>query len=238
MKAYLKILPYMGIVLGLLGLLLLLSFTNTNACQIANSDVISIKAHTEKALEMNTLEMSRYHTFKALSSLEKTKTNLNDCGCEPALVTAKDAEMNLKRATRSKNLKDSKGFLKIALQNALITLDALNNYDEANSSTYGNDVLVMNTKEVLNDQGGILLSPQKQLEERMNKSISEFETSLEAVVQHVDCADAFSFINKIIDKSNRQLKKKTLSKAQGQYHLRIKTIAHDALLKLEGCPTK
>lgn len=237
MKAYLKILPYMGIILGLLALLLLLSFSNINACQMANSDVIAIKTHTQKALEADSFEMAKYHAYKALSSLEKTKTNLNECGCQPALVTAKDAELNLKRATRSKSLEDSNGFLKLALQNTLITLDALKNFDEEYSNTYRDDVLVMNTKEVLREQGGILIAPAKQLQQKMDESLGEFETSLKAVVQHVDCEDAFSFINKIIAKSNSNIKRTTLTKAQRQYHTRVKSIARDALIQLEGCPT-
>ena len=238
MKAYLKILPYMGIVLGLLGLLLLLSFTKINACQMANNDVVSIKGHTQKALETQSLEMARYHGFKALSSLEKTKVNLNDCGCEPALQTAKDAEFNLKKAVRSKSLEDAKGYLKLALQNTLITMDALRNFEQGYQSTYGDDILVMNTKEVLNEQGGILLSPGKELQQKMDQSLMEFETSLGAVVQHVDCEDAFHFINKIIRKSNDHIAHKTLTNAQYQYHTRVKTIALDALKKLEGCPTE
>lgn len=238
MKAYLKILPYMGIILGLLGLLLLLSFTNINACQMANSDVISIKVHTQKALKENSFEMARYHAFKALSSLEKSKTNLNDCGCEPALVTAKDAELNLKRATRSKSLEDSKGFLKLALQNTLITIDALKNFENNYENGYGDDVLVMNTKEVLREQGGVLISPAKEMKQQMEQSLSEFETSLDAVVQYVDCEDAFNFINKIITKSKNGLKRKTLTASQREYHSRVMTISLDALMKLEGCPVK
>ena len=228
----------MGIVLGLLGLLLLLSFTGINACRIANNDVISIKGHTQKALETQSLEMARYYGFKALSSLEKTKTNLNDCGCEPALQTAKDTEFNLKKAVKSKSLEDSKSYLKLALQNTLVTIDALENFKQEYSSTYGDDILVMNTKEVLNEQGGILLNPAKKLQEKMDQSLIEFETSLKAVVQHVDCGDAFNFINKIIDKSNRNIERNTLTNAQREYHTRVKTIALDALKKLDGCPIK
>ena len=205
---------------------------------MANSDITAIKEHTQRALETQSLEMAKYHGFKALSSLEKTKTHLNDCGCEPALQTAKDTEFNLKKAVRSKELEDTKGYLKLALQNTLITLDALQNFQQEYTSTYGDDILVMNTKEVLNEQGGIMVSPAQEMQQKMDQSLTEFETSLEAVVQHVDCEDAFSFINKIITKSNRNLERGTLTKAQRQYHTRVKTISLDALKKLEGCPTK
>ncbi|MEO0570882.1 MAG: hypothetical protein AAF039_04190 [Bacteroidota bacterium] len=238
MKAYLKIVPYLGLVLGLLGLLLLLSFTGIQACQRADSDVRSIKDHTQRALETSSLEMAKYHGFKALSSLEKTKTHLNECGCEPAIQTAKDTEFNLKKAVRSTSLEDAKSYLKQALQNTLVTLDALKNFQDDYVSSYGDDILVMNTKEVLNEQGGILISPAKEMQRKMDQSLTEFETSLEAVVQHVDCEDAFNFITKIINKSDRNLERSTLTKAQRRYHTRVKTISLEALKKLEGCPIK
>lgn len=203
---------------------------------MANSDIVSIKKHTQDALATESLEMAKYHGFKALSSLEKTKINLNDCGCEPALVTAKDTEFNLKQAVRSTSLSDSKSFLTLALQNTLITIDALNNFEKEYSSSYGDDILVMNTKEVLNEQGGIMLSPGKEIQEKMNQSLLEFENSLEEVVKHVDCEDAFNFINKIITKSKTNLNTNTLTTAQRQYHSRVKSVALEALKKLEGCP--
>jgi len=238
MKAYLKILPYLGIIMGLLGLLLLLSFANYNDCQIANLHVGNIKIQTQNALNANSLEMTRYHTFKALSSLEKSKSNLNDCGCEPALVTAKDTEQNLKQATRAKTVSDSRAFLKIAMQNTLIIIDALKNFEEEFTSTYGDDILVLNTKEVLNSQGGFKLSPGEELQKKMDNSLTEFETSLNAVVTYVDCEDAFNFINKIIRKSDQSLQRSTLTQGQREYHSRIKSIAFDALKALEGCPTQ
>lgn len=238
MKSYQKILPILGIILGLLGLLLALSFTTINACQLANVDALSIKKHTQTALKTNSLEMARYHAFKALNGMEKARANFSDCGCEPALKTVKDAEMHLKNATRSKSLEDSKSYLKLALQNTLVAIDALKRFEEEYTSNYGDDILVMNTKEVLNEQGGILLTPAKQLQRTMEKSLAEFENSLDAVVNYVDCEDAFSFINRIVSKSNAHLERKTLTQAQHKYHLEVRTIALDALLKLEGCPKK
>ena len=228
----------MGIILGLLGLLLLLSFSSFNACQLANSNIVSIKIQTQKAIEVNSLEMTKYHTFKALNGLEKTKTNLNNCGCEPALNSMVKMEENLKKATKAKSKKMSTEFLKLALASTQFTLEVLNEFNNESESSYGDDLLVMNTKNSLKEQGGVLLTPAKQMEVTMNKSLTEFEVSLENVVKHVECADAFNFINKILSKSERHLQEKTLTVGQREYHTRVKSIAHNALVKLNGCPVK
>jgi len=228
----------MGLVLGLLGLFLLLSFSSISSCQIAHSDIEAIKKHTQKALDANSLEMTKYYAYKALNYLEKTKTHLDDCGCEPAQRTAKDAKEHLEKAVQSTSVEDSKNHLKLALQNTLMTIDNLNHFEQEYLSAYSDDILVMNTKETSNQEGGVFLSPAEQLERKMNQSLDEFQNSLGAVVQHVDCEDAFNFINKVIEKSNRNLEQNTLTIAQRKYHGQVKNIALEALKELEGCPAK
>ena len=225
----------MGIALGLLGLLLLLSFDNVGACKMANSDVRVIKLQTQKALDTDSYEMARYHAFKALTSLENTKSFLEDCGCEPASVTAKDAGENLKRATKSESLEASKGFLKLALQNTLVAINALNDFDYKKESRYADDVLVLNTLEVEKKTKGPVINPAYQLEQKLEQSLAKFESSLKAVVQNVACRDAVSYINKTVITSDYFLRKNTLTEGQREYHAQVKFIAQNALLKLEGC---
>ncbi|MGD1945675.1 MAG: hypothetical protein ACFB0A_05325 [Croceivirga sp.] len=128
MKAYLKIIPYMGIVLGLLGLLLLLSLTFPKYCQLANNDFSTIGLQTKRAMESHSFEMARYHTFKALSRLEKTKSKLLECNCPEALSSAKDTEVSLKAAAKSKSIDISKKHLKTALINTATTIATLEEY--------------------------------------------------------------------------------------------------------------
>lgn len=238
MKTYKRTIPVLGLLLALIGLFLTLSFSVSIACKFANDDSLFIKEQTQIALKATSLEMARYHTYKALRGISQTKDNIVDCGCEEAKESVLKTEENLKMAARAEWLADSKLFLELAKQNILITIDALRDYGKEYQSDYGEDILVMNTKEVLNEQGGIVLAPAKQLQERMDKSLAEFESSLDAVVRHVECEDAFNFINKILGKSERHLNEGTVTDAQRQYHTRVKTIAYNALLKLEGCPSK
>ena len=67
---------------GIVGTLLLSSFTGVNACQYANSNLQYIKTQTKEALATSDFEKSRYHTFKAINGIEKTRENFKACGCE------------------------------------------------------------------------------------------------------------------------------------------------------------
>jgi len=238
MKPYKRLVLLVAAFIGILGLLFMASFGMYNACEFANTHTLFIKEQTSLALEANSLELSKEHARKALKELEIAKTNLADCGCEPALSSVEGVEENLKKAAVANSKKNTQTFLKLALQNTQITLKALKEFNVGSESNYGDDLLVMNTKNVLNEQGGVLLTPAKQMQLAMDKSLSEFEISLGNVVAHVECTDAFSFINKILSKSNRHLQEKTLTAGQREYHTRVKSIARNALLKLDGCPAK
>lgn len=224
--------------IGILGLLFMASFGVYNACEFANTHTLFVKEQTNLALKAGSLEESISHAQKALEELQIAKINLRDCGCEPALNSLESIEENLKKATNAKSKKASKSFLGLVLKDAQITLRALKEFNQGSNSSYGDDLLVMNTKNSIEEQGGVLLTPAKHMKLAMDKSLGEFETSLEKVVTHVDCTDAFSFITKILAKSDKHLKEQTLTAGQREYHTQVKSIAKKALLKLNGCPTQ
>ena len=233
--------PYQGMLIGAL-LLALVSWNKYNACEIASNNTVFIKEQTQLAIEATTFDMAKYHAYKALNGVVKTKAKFVDCGCNTALQTLDDAGEHLKEATRSDSMEDAATFLQISLKNLELTINTLEEFEvsqntiEEYTSDYRDDVLVMNTKEELQKQGGLVLPATKRLQEVMDESLMEFEYSLGNVVAHVECADAFSFINKILDKSDKHLQRDTLTKAQRYYHSNIKNIAYEALLQLQGCP--
>ncbi|MDT0608207.1 hypothetical protein [Croceitalea rosinachiae] len=238
MKTYRRAVLVIAAVLGLLALWIMASFTTLNACAFANQHTEFIKDQTQLAIKADNFEKAKYYAYKALRGINNTKKNFKDCGCENALKNITEAEKNLKVATKSKSFEDSKTFLEIAMKNTLNSIEALEEFENNDQSEYGDDLLVLNTKQVLNDQGGVLLSKAKQLRETMNQSLAEFENSLDKVIQYVDCPDAFNFISKIHTKTKEQLRKGSHSEAKIYYHKRVKEITYDALTRLNGCPVK
>ena len=238
MKTYRKTVLIVAAVLGFLALLAMASFTTINACAFANQHTEFIKNQTQLAIKASDFEKAKYYAYKALKGINKTKNNFKNCGCEDALENIYQAEQSLKEATKANSFKNSKAFLEVALKSTLSSINALDEFENNNQSEYGDDLLVLNTKQVLNDQGGVLLPKSKQLQETMDNSLIEFENSLENILQHVECADAFNFISKIHDKTKNKLNQGSLSEAKSYYHNRVKEITYDALLRLEGCPVK
>ncbi len=238
MKTYKRAVLVAALVLGIIALFTMASFTVNDACAFANQHTEFIKEQTQLAINANDIQKTKYHAYKALKGINKTKDNFKACPCENALENIKNAERNLREATKANSITDSKTFLNIALENTLTSLEALEAFENNNESEYGDDVLILNTKQVLDNQGGVLLPKGKQLRKNMDSSLAEFESSLEKIVQHVDCSDAFHFLTKIHTKTKNKLNDTTLSEAKVYYHQRVKEITYDALLELNGCPVR
>ncbi len=221
--------------LGLLVLWLMSSFSAPNACAYANSNLEYIKNKIQAAVTANDLKMAKYHAYKALNGIEKTKTNFVDCGCEGTIESLEKALSLLKTATKSKFLEDSKQALHKALENTIIGLKVLKAFEHESSSLYGNDFLTMNTKEILD--GPKWLSPPHSgtIKEQVHECLLEFEMSLGKVVSDVDCAEAKRFVTNIHEESRLMLLNSKLSEYKKQYHHRVKVLSQAALQKLGDC---
>ncbi|GMN07309.1 hypothetical protein MTsPCn5_26980 [Croceitalea sp. MTPC5] len=238
MKINLKATFLVPLIFGIMAVCLLVSFTTYSACDFANQHTEFIKKQTRLALGSKNLEKGKYHAYKALNGIHKTKGNFKECGCEHALHNINQAEKSLKNATKASSFEDLNDFLKIALKSTLLSIAALENFDSGEASDYSDDLLVMNTKQVLHEQGGVLLSKREQLQETIDHSLSKFKGSLDQIVHHVECGDAFNFISDIHAKTSIKLKDKALTEAKRYYHTQVKQITFDALTSLGDCTGK
>ncbi len=226
----------MVVVIGSFGLWLTASFSNPlNACQYASSNLEYIKSKIQDAVLSEDLNMAKYHAYKALNGIEKTRNNFLDCGCEGAIESLENALSHLKSATKSVNLQKSKISLHKAMESAIIGINVLEEFDKQTFSDYGSNVLVMNTKDVLDFQDGTLLTQGSAVKKQVHKCLLGFESSLEKVVSDVDCMDAQRFITNIYEESRLTLLNTKLSQHKKEYHQRVKTLAEEALEKLGSC---
>ena len=225
-------------VLGMILLWLMSSFTVRNACEYASSNLEYIKSKIQSAIVTNDLKMSKYHAYKALNGIEKTRTNFEDCGCEGTIESLESATTELKQATKAETLEDAKRSLHLALESTLIGMKVLRIFEQEVASTYGNDILVLNTKDALNDQDGIFLTPTHTIKEQVHSCLLGFESSLDKVVNEVNCDEAQRFINNIYEEARVVLLNTELSEHKKQYHQRVKTLAQEALDRLGECNAK
>ncbi|MEX0314516.1 MAG: hypothetical protein AB3N18_10090 [Allomuricauda sp.] len=228
-----KIILLIVFIIGVLSLLLLTSFTSRNACEYASSNLEYIKAETQKAIISDSFEKAKYHAFKALNGIEKTRLNFLDCGCSGTIESLERSLMHLKSATATKSFDDSKEWLHLSLENTIIGIKVLRVFEQELSSGYGNQ-LVLNTKSAQDNEIGTPL-PMGNLKKLVHNCLLGFESSLGKVVTEVDCEEANRFITRIHEDAQSTLLKTELTVAKKEYHQRVKTIAQEALMRLGEC---
>ncbi|RIV31388.1 hypothetical protein D2V08_13095 [Flagellimonas lutimaris] len=212
------------------------SFTTpANACQYASSNLEYIKSKIQDAVLAEDLNMSKYHAYKALNGIEKTRENFLDCGCEGAIESLENTLLHLKSATTSSAFKKSKINLHKALETTIIGINVLKEFEQQTSSEYGSNVLVLNTTDVVDFKDGMLLTHGSTVKKQVHQCLLGFESSLEKVVSDVDCKDARRFITNIYEESRLILLNTELSQHKKEYHQRVKTLTEEALQNLKDC---
>ena len=231
-----KIILLIVFVLGVISLWLMSSFTNRNACEYATSNIEYIQEQIEAAIAARTFEKSKYFAYKALNGIEKTRSNFLDCGCDDAITSLEKTLTELKIATKAPSFMKSKTPLHNALENTIIGLKVLRVFEQEFSSTYNHDILVMNTKEALEQhQLGMPMPYGTHLNHQVHNCLLGFESSLSKVVTDVECDEALDFISKMHNDATVQLLDTTLSEHKKKFHQRVRTLTKDALAKLGNC---
>ncbi|MDF0715910.1 hypothetical protein PY092_07110 [Muricauda sp. 334s03] len=231
-----KIILFMVFVIGLLGLWLMASFsTPASACQYATSNLEYIKSKIQDAVLAKNVNMAKYHAYKALNSIEKTKSNFLDCGCEGAIESLESTLDHLKTATKANELTKTKLALHKALEKTTIGINVLEEFEQETSSDYGSNVLVMNTTDVLDFKNGMMLTQGTTVKKQVHQCLLSFESSLDKVVSDVDCKDAHRFISNTYEEAHLTLLNTNLSQHKKEYYQRVKTLTKEALEKLGDC---
>ncbi len=210
-------------------------FASDNACDYAGSNIGFIRSQTEKALVAENINQSRYFAYKALNAIEKTKKQLEECGCEYAFKSILEGLDNLKKATRVNSLTGTRILLNRALDNAMGSLDALEQHDELHKSRYASDVLALNTKETNNRRLNALQPAGPALEKKIDQILEAYRISLNKVVQSVNCKEAYAYARKVYEHCEDQLLNAKLTEAKKYYNLKTKEITSEALEELELC---
>ncbi|MFC2147441.1 MAG: hypothetical protein WBM91_02705 [Eudoraea sp.] len=211
------------------------SFDMTKACEYAGSNIGYIKSQTERALAAEDLNSSRFFAYKALNAIEKSKEQIEACGCDYAKESIYEGLDNLKKATRVSSLNSAKILLTRALDNSLGSLEAIREHDEHRESLYDNDMLAMNTKTAEKEKLNMVMPVGKELERKIDLSLVNYQNSLNEVVNSVECKEAYEFASKIYAHCEQELLKPKLTEAKKYYNLRTKQITALALDKLKDC---
>ncbi len=211
------------------------SFDMSKACEYAGSNIGYIKSQTERALAAEDINTSRFFAYKALNAIEKSKEQIEACGCDYAKESIYEGLDNLKKATRVTSLNSAKILLSRALDNSSGSLEAVREHDEHQVGLYSNDILVMNTKNAEKEKLSMVIPVGKELERKIDLSLVNYQNSLNEVVNSVECQEAYEFASKIYAHCEQELLKPNLSEAKKYFNLRTQQITAIALDKLKDC---
>ncbi|GMN09515.1 hypothetical protein MTsPCn9_00290 [Croceitalea sp. MTPC9] len=235
MKTYRRIILLIAALLGIIGLILMASFTTYNACEFANTNNVYIKNQTELAFDAGDFKMVKYYAYKALTGIERAKDNFKDCGCDMATKSIDRTKENLKSATKAPTMEDAKTFVKIALKNTHLSIAALEDYEPTMNSAYGEGFLTMNTNSKALITDDIVNFEGNTLSEKIESGIAKFKSSLDRMIEINDCATALNYVQVTHELSVRKSADQTISPGKRYYHKRIKEVTANALKDLENC---
>lgn len=214
--------------------LLLLSAAPERSCVSAGSMVGFVNNHVRQALEASDLNLSRYHAYKALNTIEKSKSQFEDCGCDHANQNIEESLQSLKLATRVSSLEGARILLQKALEHARSSKEAIDEHEQ-HESQYGSGKLALNTATASDARQKKPLTS-SQIEAKIDLALENYRNSLEDVVRDVPCPEALEFVERIYAHCEKQLLREDLSPAKRYYNIRTKEITEDALEALGGCP--
>lgn len=183
---------------------------------------------------MDDLQLMRFHIYKALDAIAKTKLQLEDCACEDASERIIEVSEFLKSATKTTSLAATRILLQRAFQNAGEGLEALYEHEQ-HESPYGTDHLTVNTTDMKTGQNLALPPDEKMLKQKIDSSLTKYRASLQKVVNTVNCKEARAFATRIYEHCEQQLLHNNLSEGKKYYNLRTKEIAGKALEQLGAC---
>lgn len=209
-----------------------------NACTNAGALLGFIENHVQNALTADDLNLTRYHAYKALNTLEKSREQMQACGCDYAVKHLEQGVENLKMATRVNSLEGARILLRRALDDARAGRDAFDEHDARHDGPYDNDLLSVNTLATEVPSGPSRPETEAQLRTRIDQSLQAYENSLREVVEGVPCPEALTFVERIYAHCERQLLREDLTPAKRYYNLRTKELTESALDQLRSCSGK
>ncbi len=213
------------------------SFGPTQPCEYAGSNIAYVKAQMEKALEMEDFQLMRFHIYKALDAIVKSKRQLEDCACEDASERIIEVSELLKSAAKTSSLAATRILLQKASHNAVEGLEALYEHEQ-HGSPYGTDNLTVNTTDIETGHNLSLPPDEKIVKQKIDSSLTKYSTSLQKVVNTVNCKEARTFATRIYEHCEQQLLRSDLSEGKKYYNLRTKEITGKVLEQLGECVAK
>ncbi|MFX0558116.1 hypothetical protein ACOCEA_15045 [Maribacter sp. CXY002] len=221
-------------ILAIFSCFILSSFTNNLECEYAESTIDFAKTHTEKAVEMDDINQARFYAYKALNVIEKSKKQLDICGCIYAKEELEEGLNNLILATKATTLEATQILLLRSLENTLGSLNALADHHIHNNKQ-NKDLASLRSTNIDTSEDFPNSTKHKSIYYTIDNALEKYKLSLDKVVETIECKEAQSFAEKIVAQCEKQLLRNDLTDGKKYYYLRTKEITVNALIRIGKC---
>jgi MFS superfamily sulfate permease-like transporter len=210
------------------------SFTVNLECEYAESTITIAMDNTKKAIEVDDINQARYYTYKAVNAIEKSKKQLEKCGCTNAKEDLDEGLNHLILATKATTLDSTHELLLKSLDHTLEGLNALT-YHDLHENNQNKDIAMANTPNSITEIELPVSTKRNSIHNTIDNSLEKYRLSLDNVVKTVDCKEAYNFTKKIIEQCEKQLLRNDLSDGKKYYYLRTKDFTAKALARIGNC---
>ncbi len=217
--------------------LLFSSFKGSTECEYAGANIDFARTKTEKAIAIDDINQARYLAYKALSAIEKSKKQLEICGCEFAEQNLLEGLKNLKLATKATTLDATRIYLLRSLENTMGSLNALQDH-HLHKVKFNENMAIIDTVDTASNGSATAKKPVKLLYQKIDASLEKYSVSLSKVVETVNCKEARAFTSRIIEHCEKELLRENLSEGKIYYNLRTKEITLAAHRRIGTCAAK
>lgn len=215
---------------------LLYSYKNYNACEFAGTNISYVLNQTQKAIEAKKIDLSKFFAYKAINGIEKSKEQIEACGCDSSKELIYEGMNNLKKATKADSYTISKGFLTKALENISEGLKEIETHKFHTDQSPDNLLLAMNSKNMEMEKIiPLTFVAEDPIQRKIDAILQEYEKSLHEVVTTVDCKEAKAMASKIFENCEKELLREDLTETKRYYNFRAKEITKKALDQLSEC---
>ena len=203
-------------------------------CEYAGSNIDFARNKTEKAIAIDDINKARYLAYKALNAIEKSKKQLEICGCEFAEENLLEGLKNLKLATKATTLDATRIYLLRSLENTMGSLNALQDH-HLHQAKFDDSMTILDTVDTPKRTISTVDKPFKMLYQKIDASLEKYSFSLNKVVETVNCKEARAFTTRIIQHCEKELLRDDLSEGKKYYNLRTKEITTAAHKRIGTC---
>lgn len=213
------------------------SFKTSEACEYAGSNIGYVKTQTQSAMANNDLNKAKFITYKAIRAIYKLRKQLEDCGCEQALINIEESQYHLKKATKATSIENAQILLMEAYKKVVFSLEAIERHHLHENLEVNDNPSMEHTQKAGNKGRSAIQLQGQALRVMIDDSLIPYEKSLQTIVDSVNCKDARAYAERIFKICEQELLKPNLSEGKKYYNLRTQEITAEAIKELEACET-